>query len=94
MPASYSITAVLFLATTLKAVTAQGGPGSWGTSIPFPVVTVSGAIAPGTGNLIVWSSRNRDWSGGGNVDQTFSAEYNWRTGEVSERLVRFTFDAL
>ncbi|KAI5368260.1 putative galactose oxidase/kelch, beta-propeller, immunoglobulin-like, immunoglobulin E-set [Septoria linicola] len=90
MSTSRYSTVLVCLAGTLKAVVAQGGPGSWGPSIQFPVVTVSGAIAPDTGNLIVWSSRDRDWSGDGNVGQTFSAEYDWRTGRVSERLVSQT----
>lgn len=90
MPALRRSAVFLTLAASYQNVVAQGGPGSWGPSISFPLVTVSSAIIPDTGNLLVWSSRDRDWSGDGNVGQTFSAEYNWRTGEVSERLVSHT----
>jgi galactose oxidase len=41
--------ALVGIVAILRTVLAQGGLGSWGPSIQFPVVTVSGAIVPDTG---------------------------------------------
>ncbi|KAK1974852.1 kelch domain-containing protein [Colletotrichum cereale] len=64
--------------------------GQWGPMIKFPVVPVSVALIPETGNMLVWSSGwpNR-WTTAGN-GKTYTSIYDAQTGKVSDAVIQNT----
>ncbi|KAJ3953823.1 hypothetical protein N0V92_009691 [Colletotrichum tropicale] len=74
----------------LAALCEAQGLGQWSPLIKFPVVPVSVALLPESGNLLVWSSGwpNR-WTTAGN-GKTYTSLYNVQTGNVSDAVIQNT----
>jgi galactose oxidase len=63
--------------------------GLWGPTIDFPIVPVSGAIEPDTGNLQTWSSYAKD-TFGASLQQTLTSLYRPSTKIVTQRTITNT----
>ncbi|KAJ5748273.1 uncharacterized protein N7511_009969 [Penicillium nucicola] len=63
--------------------------GVWGPTIDLPLVAVSGAILPGTGQVLVWSSWSRD-DYLHSKSETLTAIWDPVTGNVTQRTVQET----
>ncbi|CAK4033189.1 galactose oxidase precursor [Lecanosticta acicola] len=67
-----------------------GNVGRWGPLVNLPVIPVAGYVDPtDTNRVMVWSSWGTDDFGGAGGKTQF-ADYNWKTGAVSERQVANT----
>lgn len=66
------------------------GIGQWGPTIDFPVVPVAGAVEPTSGKVLVWSAYAYDQFGNSPGGYTLSAEWDPKTGVVSQRTVSNT----
>ncbi|KAI6447729.1 hypothetical protein MCOR22_003236 [Pyricularia oryzae] len=64
--------------------------GQWGPIVKFPVVPVSVALIPESGDLIVWSSGWPDRFTNGGNGKTYTSIYNVQTGNVSEAIIQNT----
>lgn len=68
-------------AAEINIMTADGGPpgpagqGQWGLTIAFPLVPVSLANEPASGNVLAWSSYDPSTFGGSAGTQTITASY-------------------
>ncbi|OQD84100.1 hypothetical protein PENANT_c014G04168 [Penicillium antarcticum] len=63
--------------------------GVWGPTIDLPLVAVSGAVLPGTGQVLVWSSWAKD-DYLHSTSQTLTALWDPKTGNVTQRTVQDT----
>ncbi|CAI7602584.1 unnamed protein product [Penicillium bialowiezense] len=63
--------------------------GVWGPTIDLPIVAVSGAVLPETGEVVVWSSWAKDDYLHSN-SSTLTAVWNPATGNVTQRDVQIT----
>lgn len=69
---------------------APASGGVWGPTIDFPLVPVSMANEPGTGNVLAWSSYNPSTYTGSNGGQTITATYSPNSHAVTSALVTQT----
>ncbi|KAK1969570.1 kelch domain-containing protein [Colletotrichum sublineola] len=74
----------------LTAASEAQNVGQWGPMVKFPVVPVSVALIPETGNLLVWSSGwpNR-WTTAGN-GKTYTSIYDVKSGKVGDAVIQNT----
>ena len=68
-----------------QTVSTQTGVGKWGPTIDFPVIPVAGAVEPTSGKLVVWSAYKYDDYLNSPGGYTLTAEYDWASGNVTER---------
>lgn len=76
--------------TSTTAVPLPNLGGSWGLTIDFPLVPVSGAIEYSTGNILVWSSYAASTFGGSNGQMTLTAMYDVSAQKVTSTSVSNT----
>ena len=83
-------------AAEINIMTADGGPpgpvgkGQWGLTIDFPLVPVSLANEPASGNILAWSSYDPSTFGGSAGTQTITASYAPGAQTVTPALITNT----
>ncbi|RSL87008.1 Galactose oxidase [Fusarium floridanum] len=63
------------------------GIGMWGPTLDFPIVPVAGAVDPGTGKVLVWSSYYHDTMNGSPGGMTLTSLWDPETGIITQREV-------
>ncbi|KAJ5794978.1 hypothetical protein N7457_001577 [Penicillium paradoxum] len=64
--------------------------GVWGPTIDLPIVAVSGAVIPGTGEVLVWSSWAKDDYLNSQLGVTLTAIWNPANGSVTQTKIQHT----
>ena len=84
-------------AAEINVFAADGGPppspagnGAWGLTVDFPLVPVSMANVPSSGNILTWSSYAPSTFGGSAGTQTLTATYAPGSNTVTQALVTNT----